>query len=53
MATRAFWKTATRGSIGDELLKVHVSYGPLVQALVKKFNKAESGTGKAERKDEG
>ena len=28
------------GTIGDELLKVHVSYGPLVQALVKKFNPA-------------
>ncbi len=26
-------------TIGDELLKVHVSYGPLVQTLVKKFNK--------------
>src|ERR1700757_2789991 len=26
------------GSIGDELLKVHVSYGPLVQKLLKKFN---------------
>jgi phosphoribosylformylglycinamidine cyclo-ligase len=26
-----------RGSIGDELLKVHVSYGPLVQAILKKF----------------
>jgi len=26
-----------RGSVGDELLKVHVSYGPLVQALLKKF----------------
>jgi phosphoribosylformylglycinamidine cyclo-ligase len=26
------------GSIGDELLKVHVSYGPLVQALLKRFN---------------
>lgn len=25
-------------TIGDELLKVHVSYGPLVQKLVKKFN---------------
>src|SRR5579863_1541416 len=25
-------------TIGDELLKVHVSYGPLVQALVKRFN---------------
>ena len=25
-------------SIGDELLKVHVSYGPLVQKLIKKFN---------------
>jgi len=26
------------GTIGDELLKVHVSYGPLVQKLLKKFN---------------
>ena len=25
------------GSVGEELLKVHVSYGPLVQALLKKF----------------
>jgi phosphoribosylformylglycinamidine cyclo-ligase len=27
-----------RGSIGDELLKVHMSYGPLVQAILKKFH---------------
>jgi phosphoribosylformylglycinamidine cyclo-ligase len=27
-----------RNTIGDELLKVHVSYGPLVQRLLKKFN---------------
>ena len=27
-----------RNTIGDELLKVHVSYGPLVQQLLKKFN---------------
>jgi phosphoribosylformylglycinamidine cyclo-ligase len=26
------------GTIGDELLKVHVTYGPLVQALLKRFN---------------
>jgi phosphoribosylformylglycinamidine cyclo-ligase len=26
-------------SVGDELLKIHVSYGPLVQALLKSFNK--------------
>jgi phosphoribosylformylglycinamidine cyclo-ligase len=25
-------------TIGDELLKVHLSYGPLVQALLKRFN---------------
>ncbi|HXC36993.1 MAG TPA: AIR synthase-related protein, partial [Candidatus Acidoferrales bacterium] len=25
-------------TIGDELLKVHVSYGPLVQTLLKRFN---------------
>jgi phosphoribosylformylglycinamidine cyclo-ligase len=28
------------GSIGNELLKVHVSYGPLVQKLLKRFNKS-------------
>ena len=27
-------------TIGDELLKVHVSYGPLIQKLLKKFNRA-------------
>jgi len=27
-----------KNRIGDELLKVHVSYGPLVQKLLKKFN---------------
>ena len=32
------------GTIGDELLKVHVSYGPLVQKLIKRFNSpARSG----------
>lgn len=28
-----------KNSIGDELLKVHVSYGPLIQALLRKFNR--------------
>lgn len=27
------------GTIGDELLKTHVTYGPVVQKLVKKFNR--------------
>jgi len=27
-----------KNTIGDELLKVHVSYSPLVQGLLKKFN---------------
>ena len=27
-----------KGSIGDELLKVHVSYGPLVRKLLERFN---------------
>lgn len=31
-----------RGTIGAELLKVHVSYGPLVQKLLKKFNVAKA-----------
>jgi phosphoribosylformylglycinamidine cyclo-ligase len=26
------------GTIGEELLKVHISYGPLVQGLLKRFN---------------
>lgn len=30
-------------TIGDELLKVHVSYGPLVQKLLKRFNPRASG----------
>jgi phosphoribosylformylglycinamidine cyclo-ligase len=29
-----------RRTIGDELLQVHVSYGPLVQALLKKYNRS-------------
>ena len=29
-----------KGTLGEELLKVHVTYGPLVQALLKKFNRA-------------
>jgi phosphoribosylformylglycinamidine cyclo-ligase len=28
------------GTLGEELLKVHVSYGPLVQALLRRFNRA-------------
>jgi phosphoribosylformylglycinamidine cyclo-ligase len=28
-----------QGTIGEELLKEHISYGPLVQKLLKKFNK--------------
>lgn len=31
-----------RNRIGDELLKVHVSYSPLVQALLRRFNRAPS-----------
>jgi phosphoribosylformylglycinamidine cyclo-ligase len=31
-----------RNTIGDELLKVHVSYGPLVQELLKKFNQGRA-----------
>ena len=32
---------ALRNTIGRELLKIHVSYGPLVQKLLKKFNPAQ------------
>ncbi|MBU6408848.1 MAG: phosphoribosylformylglycinamidine cyclo-ligase [Verrucomicrobia bacterium] len=30
--------TGLKGTIGDELLKVHVSYGPLIRKLLKRFN---------------
>ena len=33
------------GTLGEELLKVHVSYGPLVQALLKKYNRVNSNRG--------
>src|SRR6187551_2498363 len=32
-----------KNTIGDELLKVHVSYGPLVQAMLKKFHAGSKG----------
>src|SRR4051812_10182245 len=35
------------GTLGDELLKVHLSYGMLVQALLKKFNPGKQGAVKA------
>ena len=31
-----------KGTIGEELLKEHISYGPLVQKLIKRFNAQES-----------
>jgi phosphoribosylformylglycinamidine cyclo-ligase len=34
-------------TIGDELLKVHVSYGPLVQQLLRRFNPAPTGASHA------
>ena len=46
-------------TIGDELLKVHVSYGPLVRALLKRFNSGgvassrESAAGAGRRKPRG
>jgi len=33
--------------LGEELLQVHVSYGPLVQALLKRFNKPTAGKNRA------
>lgn len=34
-----------KGTLGDELLKVHVSYGMLVQALIAKFNRPGKSNG--------
>ncbi len=31
-----------RNTIGDELLKVHVSYGPLIQKLLRRFNAGQA-----------
>ena len=44
-----------RNTIGDELLKVHVSYGPLMQKLLQKFNagKAAGRTTKPAPRDGG
>jgi phosphoribosylformylglycinamidine cyclo-ligase len=39
-------------TIGDELLKVHVSYGPLIQALLKKFNGASNSPDRVNRKSQ-
>jgi phosphoribosylformylglycinamidine cyclo-ligase len=39
-----------KNRIGDELLKVHVSYGPLVQSLLKKFNPQPSRRSRAKLK---
>ena len=39
-----------RNTIGDELLKVHVSYGPLIQKLLKKFNVGQASRLSAERR---
>ena len=33
------------GTVGEELLKVHVSYGPLVKALLARFNRASAAKG--------
>jgi phosphoribosylformylglycinamidine cyclo-ligase len=32
-----------RNTIGRELLKIHISYGPLIQKLLKKFNPEQAG----------
>jgi phosphoribosylformylglycinamidine cyclo-ligase len=39
-------------TIGDELLKVHVSYGPLIQALLQKFNRASGKSQITNRKSQ-
>jgi phosphoribosylformylglycinamidine cyclo-ligase len=35
------------GTVGEELLKVHLSYGPLVQRLLKKFNRGPRARSKS------
>ena len=36
-------------TVGEELLKVHVSYGPLVQQLLREFNRPAGATGRTRR----
>ena len=38
-----------RNTIGDELLKVHVSYGPLIQKLLRRFNGGPAAPGSKAR----
>jgi len=40
-------------TIGDELLKVHVSYGPLVQKLLRKFNSGRPGVSRGRGRRDG
>jgi phosphoribosylformylglycinamidine cyclo-ligase len=35
-----------KGTVGQELLKEHISYGPLVQKLIKKFNRRDESLSK-------
>lgn len=35
-----------KGTVGQELLKEHISYGPLVQKLIKKFNRRDESPSK-------
>lgn len=37
-----------KGTVGAELLKEHISYGPLVQKLIARFNQAKTGNRKSE-----
>src|SRR5439155_3437567 len=39
-------------TIGDELLKVHLSYGPLIRKLLKRFNRARGKSQIANRKSQ-
>lgn len=36
-------------TVGEELLKVHVSYGPLVQKLLREFNRPTTASGRSRR----
>ncbi len=42
-----------KGTIGEELLKEHISYGPLVQKLIKKFNAERRAPSRLEQVETG
>ena len=48
--TPASYVPELRSTIGRQLLKIHTSYGPLIQVLLKKFNPGQGSRGPTQRR---